>query len=120
MPSFLLIISSPRPTHAPPLQPLLPLVLVTILVAQCCCLRPYTYPTTTVHHQRTIVEIHDILTNTPSILTPVDITAAMRLSITHIHPIEGFIAAIATVGGGLAVLRQFLHTNRRNFYTRMR
>ena len=30
----------------------------------------------------------------------------------HIHPIEGIIAAIAMVGDGLVILRQFLYTNR--------
>ena len=74
--------------------------------------RPYTYPTSTVHHRSTVVEIHDMSTNPPSLLIPVDTSSTTRLFPAHIHPIEGIIAAIAMVGGGLVVLRQFLWTNR--------
>ena len=39
-------------------------------------------------------------------------SAATRLFPALIHPIEGIIAAIATVGGGLVIIRQVLYTNR--------
>ncbi len=74
--------------------------------------RLYTCRTPTVHHPTTIDEIPDMLTNPLSLLTPVDTSATTRLSITHIHPIEGIIAAITIVEDGLVVLRQILHTNR--------
>jgi len=39
-------------------------------------------------------------------------SAATRLFPALIHPIEGIIVAIATVGGGLVIIRQVLYTNR--------
>ena len=120
MPSFRLIITSLRPTHVPPLQPLLPLVLVTTLIAQQRCPRPYMYPTPTVHLLTTYVEIHDISTNTPPILTPMGTSAT-----THWQPITLYLW-LGSGGSGLgrrgclALLRYFFYTNRRNFYTRMR
>jgi len=74
--------------------------------------RPYTYRTPTVHHPTTIVEIPDVWSYPLSILIPVDTAVTTRLSITHIHPIEGIIAAITIVGDGLVVLHQILYTNR--------
>ena len=41
-----------------------------------------------------------------------DTSATTRLFPALIHHIEGIIAAIATVGGGWVILRQFLYTNR--------
>ena len=41
-----------------------------------------------------------------------DTSATTRLFPALIHHIEGIIAAIATVGGGWVILRQFLYTDR--------
>ena len=50
-----------------------------------------------------------------------DTSPNKRLSNAYIHLNEAIIAAIAMVGDGLVVLRQFLYTNRRYiFYIRMR
>ena len=49
-----------------------------------------------------------------------DTSATTRLFPALIHHIEGIIAAIATVGGGWVILRQFLYTDRIFFYIRMR
>ena len=95
--------------------PLIPTLLVTLplsLVAWWRRPRPYTYPTPTVHHLTTMVEIRDVSPITLSPLIPMATSATTRLFPAHIHPIEGIIAAIATVGGGLVILRQFLYTNR--------
>ena len=111
MPPFLLIISSLLSIHTPPLHPLLPLVSVTVLIAQWRHPRPYTYQTPTVHHPTAIVETRNVSTNPSSLLIPVNPIASTRLSIAHIHPIEGIIAANAMVGIGLMVPRQILYTN---------
>ena len=120
MPSFLLINTSLRPTHVPPLQPLLPLVLVTTLIAQRRYPRPYTYPTPTVHHQPIIVKIHDISTNTPPKLIPMGTTATTRWRPFTLCLWLGSNVSGLGCRGCLALLRYFFYTNRRNFYTRMR
>ena len=48
-----------------------------------------------------------------------DTSATTRLFPALIHHIEGIIAAIATVGGGWVILRQFLYTDRIFFYIRI-
>ena len=70
------------------------------------------YHTPTVHHPTTIVEIRDVSPITLSPLIPMATSAATRLFPALIHPIEGIIVAIATVGGGLVIIRQVLYTNR--------
>ena len=97
-------------------------LLVTLplsLVARWWRQRPYTYPTPTVHHPTTIVKIRDVSPITLSPLIPMATSATTRLFPAHLHPIEGIFAAIAMVGGGLVILRQFLYTNR-IFFTSVR
>ena len=120
MPSFLLINTSLRPTHVPPLQPLLPLVLVTTFIAQRRYPRPYTCPTPTVHHQPIIVKIHDISTNTPPKLIPMGTTATTRWRPFTLCLWLGSNISGLGCRGCLALLRYFFYTNRRNFYTRRR
>ena len=103
------------PSTRPPLHPLLPLVSVTVLIAQWWRLRPYMYQTPKVHHPTAIVEIPDVTTNPTSLLIPVNPVATTRLSIAHIHPIEGITAAIVIFGDGLVVSRQNLCINCINF-----
>ena len=96
-------------------------LLVTLplsLVARWWRQRPYTYPTPTVHHPTTIVKIRDVSPITLSPLIPMATSAATSLFPALIHPIEGIIAAIATVGGGL-VMSSFIHKSY-IFYIRMR
>ena len=88
------------------------LTLPSNMVARRRRPRPYTYPTPTVHHPTTMVEIRHVPPITLSPLIPMATSPNNRLLPTHIHPIEGIITAIAMVGGGLVVLRQFLWTNR--------
>ena len=78
------------------------------------------YQTPTVHHPTAIVEIPDVTTNPTSLLIPVNPVATTRLSIAHIHPIEGIIAAIVIVGDELVVPRQNLYINCIKLYIRTR
>ena len=73
--------------------------------------RPYTCRTPTVHLPTTIVEIPDVSTYPPLLLIPVNPDASTRLSIKHIHPIEGIIATIVMVRVGLVVPRHILCLN---------
>ena len=59
-------------------------------------------------HPTTMVEIRHVPPITLSPLIPMTTYANNRLLPAHIHPIEGIITAIAMVGGGLVVIRQFL------------
>jgi len=52
-----------------------------------------------------MTKISDLSPITSSLLILVNSTANTRLFPASIHPMEGFIAAIAIVGVGLAVLR---------------
>ena len=73
------------------------------------------HQTPKVHHPTAIVETPDVSTNPTSLLIPVNPVAITRVSIAHIHPIEGIIAAIVIVGDGLVVSRQNLCINCINF-----
>jgi len=52
-----------------------------------------------------MTKMSDLSSITSSLLTLVNKSANTRLFPASIHPMEGFIAAIAIVGVGLAVLR---------------
>ena len=104
---------SSAPCNAYPIPPT-PTLLITLPSNMVACRRRqrlYTCRTPTAHLPTTIVEIPDLSTYPPSLLIPVDTSATTRLSITHIHPIEGIIAAIKIVGDDLVVLQQILCTN---------
>ena len=100
------IITSIRPTHVPLLRPLMPLASVLTLMAYWRRLWPETPSFGLDFPLAMISKISELSPVTSPVLIVVELsTATIRLFPASIHPMEGFIVAIAVVGVGSAVLR---------------